>query len=138
MNSKLILAILLCAIIGVVAASVSKQYFYPTNGTIQTVGVSVTWASNSTVITNLNWGNVKNNSNYLMDPIKITNTGQTNVTLSLSTAYPSTSIIALTLTWNYTGAIIQPSQYVVVELTQNITAIGPWSYTTIITATEMS
>lgn len=132
---KWALACILALLAGVVAAQSFKQYFYPTNGTISTIGVSVTWLDGSSV-TEFNWGSVENGTAYVMDPVNITNIENTNVTLSLNTTDWSATVIDLTLTWNYTGAILPPTESVIVELEQVITGTGDWTYTTVITATE--
>ena len=137
-NLKWLTIILSAIAIGAVGAGFTQSYLYPSNGTvpIRTLGVSVTWAVDGTTVTQLDWGTVENSTEYVMDPIKITNTKDLPTTLTLSTTSLSSSIISLTLTWNYTGTILLPTQSVIVELTQNVTATGFFTYTTIITAIE--
>ena len=134
-NLKWIAIFLSALTAGAAVANITQTYLYPTDGNITVVGVSVKWL-NGTAISQINWGTVDNSTAYVMAPINVTNIENTPVTLSLSTNATSPSIISLTLTWNYTGTVLQPSNWVIVELTQTITATGPFTYNTIITAKE--
>ena len=137
-NFKWLTIILAGLLMGTVAATQITPYLYPSNGNvpIKVLGVSITWAVDGTPVTQLDWGTVENSTEYVMDPIKITNTKDLPTTLTLSTTSLSPSIIALILTWNYTDTVLLPTQSVIVELTQNVTATGFFTYTTIVTATE--
>lgn len=135
-KTKLLLAILLGLLIGSGASAILPLvYKFPTTGDIATIELSVKWL-NGTEVTNINWGVVENSTADIMEPLKVTNIGKVAVTLALSTATLSPSILSLTLTWNYTGAVLQPNNSATVELTQTVTATGPYTYETVITATE--
>jgi len=128
---KTLVTMLLAALVGVAAGAV-VDYSFDNNGTIEIVGVSFTYL-NGTEVTSLNWGAVENGTATLWpEPFLVTNTGNTNVTLLLYTQNHSPSIIALLLTWNYTGQVLEPGESVAVTLTQTVTATGPWSYTAVI------
>lgn len=119
-------------LIGTVGAQLIKEYFIPTTGDISTVKLSITWLDGSPVTT-IDWGTVDNSTEYILDPINITNISNTPVNLTLTAVTPSPSIISLSLTWNYTDTPIPPLSFVIVELTQNVTATGPFTYDTVIT-----
>jgi len=133
---KTLVAMVLAALVGVAAGAVF-DFSFDNNGTIETVGVSFTYL-NGTEVTSLDWGVVENGSTYDWPDFLVTNTGNTNITLSLYTKNHSPSIIALSLTWNYTGAVLEPGETVAVTLTQTVTATGSWSYTTVIEAQSQS
>jgi len=110
------------------------EWLIPTTGQIGIVSTELMWLDGSQV-TVIDWGTVENSTEYILEPINITNTGNTAVTLALSDSN-WLGIISLTLTWNYTpGTIVQPNAFVIVELTQNVTASGDYSYDTWINAT---
>jgi hypothetical protein len=117
---------LLLLVAGIVAAAVSRQYAVPTSGDTQSISLGVP--------TSIDWGLVANGT-LTTKNIQVTNNGNIPVTLSLSTVSLSPSIIALTLGWDYTGAILNPSQTITIQLSQTITATGAWNYSTVITAT---
>jgi len=123
--------------IGVAIAFAAKDYFYPMNGSVDITSLSVTWADTGEEFSGYEWGIVNNSEATLMEaPLNITNIGNTDATLSLGTQDLSGTITDLVLAWNYTGATLTPQDWVIVELTQTVTATGPWSYTMVITATE--
>ena len=135
-NLKWVLAALALAVIGGVLGTTVQHSFY-NNGGIKAIGVSVTWL-NGTAVDTVNWGKLENGSTYILEPLNITNTGEFPVNLTLSTSSP-TNIISLSLTWNYAGGtVVAVGGSVIVEITQTLTASGDWSYTTVITATQVS
>lgn len=122
--------------IGVVAAHIIQTYLFSTIGTVSTLGVSVRWVSDGTNVTTIDWGVTDNATEYVHEPINITNISNIPVTLSLTTQNHSPTIITLSLTWNYTGSTIAVDEWIIVELYQNVTATGAYSYDTVITADE--
>jgi len=118
-------------LIGSVGAQLIKEYVIPTTGTVITVNTTVTWLDGSAV-NMIDWGGTDNSTEYAMMPFNVTSTSTTPINLTLSTADHSASIISLSLTWNYTGSTLNPNDFVIVELTQNVTATGSYSYDTII------
>ena len=82
----------------------------------------------------MDWGPTLNSTEYVYgEPINITNVGNVPVNLTISYQNPI-NITAMTVGWNCTVAPLQPSCWVIVEVYQNVTAIGPYSYDTVITA----
>jgi len=122
-------------LIGYTVGNLLRTYLFPTTGEIATISLSITWL-NGTAVTAIDWGVTENGTAYIMEPINITNLSNIPVNLTLSMLNPSLSIISLSLTWNYIGSILQPNGWIIVELEQTVTATGPYSYDTVITATE--
>jgi hypothetical protein len=123
-----------------VVAPLIEQYIFSTTGEIATLNLNVAWM-NGTEVTKIDWGVTQNNTEYEIEPMNITNLSNVNVTLELSYTNNSTSITALTLTWNYTdyplqNQTLQPNESIIVELYQNCTATGEYSYDTVIEAKE--
>jgi len=121
----------------VVAAQLWKEYVIPTTGQVdENVELSIKWLNNSAV-QQISWGPVPNGTAYqLPDLINVTNIENTPVTLQLSTVNPSPSIISLSLTWNYTDTVLQRNDWIILQLTQTVTATGPYSYDTVIRGTQ--
>jgi hypothetical protein len=141
MNLKTVLIslalIVAIALATIVAGQIAVQYLFPTSGVVASATLDVTWVTNSSAVTSIDWGSTENGVPYDMIDIKITNTGNIPVTLSISTQGQSASITTLLLTWDYDGVTpIGPSASVTVVLEQTITATAFYSYTTVITATE--
>jgi hypothetical protein len=128
------LLIILCGAAGVAAATLF-QYYFTNTGTITTPSLTVKWL-NGTDVTQLGWLATENATEYTyLEPINITNTGNTPITLSIGYENPSSSILTLTVGWNYTGTPLAQGASVILEIYQNVTATGPYSYTTKITGT---
>ena len=139
--SKTTLAVLgiIALLIGVgIAYALTTSLHLPTDGTVIILGLSATWVSDGSNVTSIDWLETENSTEYEMAPMNLTNTSNVPVTLSLSTQDWSPSILALSLTWNYTGAALGSLDWVIVELYQNVTATGDYGYTTVITATEFT
>lgn len=131
------IALLLAGILlGTVGAQLIKEYLIPTIGTVETVEASITWLNDGSPVTSIDWGPVENSTAYILEPINITNIGTTPFNLTLFATSLSPSIISLVLSWNYTDTTLYPSNFVIVELTQIVTATGAYSYTTRIVATQ--
>ena len=136
--ATILLVLALIAItLGIVYALATTLHI-PTDGTVTLLGLSATWVSDGSNVTAIDWTVTENSTAYVHEPMNLTNTSNVPVTLSLSTTDWSSSIITLSLTWNYTGAALGSLDWVIVELTQNVTATGAYSYTTVITATEFT
>ena len=133
-----IIAVLLVigVLLGAVGAATFIRYYYPSTGTIITVSATVKWAVDNTDVTTIDWAETENATAYEYEPFNITNTSNVNINLSLSYTEPSSSIIELDLSWNYTGQVLAPNQSIILALTQNVTATGDYSYTTEITVEE--
>lgn len=116
-------------------ALMSKTVTIPTVGNVKTVGVD-------TDVDFIDWDMVDPNSSHTR-LINVQATGNSNVTLSLSTANwtPPNASEFLTLTWNYTGSILQPSEWTPVELTlavsADVTGIDSFSFDILIIAEEV-
>ena len=127
---------LILSVASLVAASVMVEYYYPTTGTISTLELSVKWL-NGADVSAIDWLVTDNSTEYVMEPMNITNIGNTPVYLTISYANP-VNIIELELTWNYTGNPLSPNAWEILELYQNCTATGAYSYETVISANEAS
>lgn len=129
------LGVITFLIVNIAVAPWLYTVVFPTVGKLNIGEVSVTW-KNGTVITQFNYGYVNNNTaTPLPDLVKVTNTGTLPATLSLSTAN-QVNITLLTLTWNYTGTTLNPSDSILIQLTQNVTASSEtFGYDTKIDAT---
>lgn len=132
------LAVIVFLTVNIVVAPFIFTILLPTIGVTSTVKVTVTWSDGSAINqTNpIDWGVVDNNTaTNLTSLIKITNVGNRPATLALS-AVNLVNITWLDLSWNYTGAVLAPSNSVLVQLTQNVTASAvPFGYDTRIDAT---
>jgi hypothetical protein len=134
-NLKALGVILLVAALTFTLANAAVTYLFPSIGRISQISLSSKWLDGSDV-TIIDWGIIDNDTAYIMDPINITNTGNVPVTLMLSYANP-VNITTLTLTWNYSGEIVNPQQWIIVELTQTVIANQlTFSYDTVITPSE--
>lgn len=118
------------------------QFFYSihNHGTITAIGVNVFDASGMP-LTSIEWGLVDpgSSNNFI---IKIQNNGTVPATISFQTQdwIPIEASNYLTLSWNYTGAILNPQETIPITLTLNvaesIAGIPEFSFDIIITATE--
>jgi len=143
-NFKALGAILLIAVLTFAALTYGmpylRDYFFPTTGSVTTIGVTARWL-NCTLVTLIDWGIVDNNTEYVMDPINITSTSNVPVTLSLNYTNPI-NITSLILTWDYTDRPIveqkiDPGASILVNLHQTVTGNQTtFSYNTVITAIE--
>lgn len=129
-KKMLILACIAALLVGAAIGVVMVEYYYPTTGTISTLELSVKWLDGSDVLA-IEWFTTENSTEYVMDPMNITNISNIPVYLTLS--YGNTiNITDLQLTWNYTGNPLSPDAWEILELYQNCTATGDYSYDTII------
>ena len=133
---KLALVLIVGLFIGLAVAQIIQQYIFPTTGEIATISLSIKWLNGTDVeTTGINWGPTENSTWYVMDPINITNLSNIPVNLTLSWI-EKTGIITMQLDWNFSGNTLQPNNYEIVELYQNVTATGPYTYDTIIRGIE--
>lgn len=135
LNRPLIATAIIALLIGVGIAIVAKEYLFPTTGTVTNVQLTFTWTLDDTPVTSIDWGTVDNSTEYVMNPINITNTSNVPVNITLSTAN-EVGIISLSLTWNHTDTTLAIDESVIIELYQNVTATGAYSYDTIIGGIE--
>ena len=134
-KKTLLLVALIGLFVGAALATIVRDYLIPSMGVISTASASLEWLDGTPVET-LDWGTTENGTTYILEPINITNTGTIPITLELTPTNLSPSIITITLTWNYTGSPLNPSEWIIVEITQTCTATGPYTYTTDIKITE--
>ena len=111
-------------------------------GNLKTVGIGVYWDSRLTSkASTTNWGILQPGTQKSLT-VYIHNEGNYPVTLSLSTSNwtPSTASAYLTLTWNYDGQTISPSEQMQVALTltvsSNITGTSNFSFDIIMAASS--
>ena len=110
------------------------NYIYLNTGIIVEPKLSVTWLD-GTAVTSMDWGFTLNGTEYMYsEPVNVTNIGNVDITLSIGYQNPSLSILSITVSWNYTSATLTPNESAILELYQNVTATGPYSYDTVITA----
>jgi len=94
----------------------------PTIGRIGKGEITVTSYPSGASIPQFDWGIIENNTETSYPSlINVTNTGDKTATLALS-AVNQVNITALTLTWNYTSSPLQPSDSVLLQLNQTVTA----------------
>lgn len=122
---------------GVLSASQSVT----SSGTISAVNVGVYTDSACTqACTSINWGNLAP-GNSTAKIVYIKNNGTIPLTLSMSTSNwtPSNANTYLTLSWDRTNAVLNPSNSVMATLTLTATAnagnISSFSFSIIITGT---
>ena len=112
-------------------------------GRIKAVGVGVYWDLNATnPCSSIDWGSLRP-GDLAGVTVYVKNVKNTNVTLSLNVTdwSPQNASQYLTLSWNYSGAMIQPAQVIAIQMallvspqTQNI---DTFSFNIVITATEV-
>lgn len=139
MSKKALLAtiLFLAALLfsAIIAGRYIRDYLYPTKGEITELELQIEWL-NGTTVTEIDWGPTTNATEHVMEPMNITNISNVPVTLNLS-YWNTVNILSLDLTWNYTGNTLNPNDFEVVEIYQNATATGAYSYNTVITAEEV-
>jgi len=122
-------------------ATLQYRYSIKNQGNISTVGC-VALDDYGNPITNIDWGTLEPNS-WVDKVVYVQNNGTVNIVLGLATENwnPAAAEGFLTLTWNYTGQILNPDQKIPLLLTlqvsQSISGITDFSFDIIITATEV-
>lgn len=140
---KWLVALSAICILGALAITygLMSRFFLISNfAAVKAVGVEVYWDSSATqIVTSINWGIVEPNST-VEKTVFVKNPGNVPVTLNLSTANwnPANASNFITLSWNYTGFLVDPDMVVPVVLTLSvsaeITGIKSFSFDIIISA----
>jgi hypothetical protein len=133
----------LAATILIAGIAVLVSYYKIQNtGTIRGLGVEVYWDPlGVSKVTTIDWGTLSP-GDFRGTTIYIKNVQNTNCTLSFNTTAwnPVNASKYLLLSWNYTGAVLQPSKYVVVQIRllvdTAIKDVHSFTFTIWITATE--
>lgn len=137
-----VLAAALVAVIIVSAVALIAKRRIPSAGKIRAIGVDVYSDAQCTVLCEfVNWG--------MLDPgdlagvtvyVKNSKNVEFNLTLTSENWSPPEAADYLTLSWNYTDAILQPGDILAVLITlmvdPNTTEITEFSFDMVITATE--
>ena len=101
-----------------------KHVVIKSSGTVKAVGVEVYWdiGANENV-TSIDWGMLDPGSSNATD-VWIKSTSNTNITLTMNTSNwnPSNASNYILLSWNYTGATLQPHDIIPVTLTLTVSA----------------
>ena len=129
---------------GITVGYAILQYIYRINstGTLQTIGCQVI-DDNGTLLTSIDWGSLEPNSTVDFHCFVINN-GSVPITLNLTTENwnPVNASNYITLTWDYLGDTINPSEShpIILTLTVSpeISGISDFSFDIVITATEVS
>ncbi len=136
-------SIILIACLGGATVYAAQVYNYKigSTGTISTVGCSVySNQAGTNILTSIAWGALSPGQ-VAPQMLYIKNTGNTPVTLVLSTSNyaPANAEQYLTLTWNYTGTPIASGQIIPVQtslsVSSSISGITNFSFDIFITAT---
>ena len=143
-GAKVVIAILLGLIIaGAAYAAITSTLTIPNVGTVTTVGVEAYWDVNATnPVEQIDWGACQPGVNYT-ETIYIMNSGNTpcNLTFQTESWNPQNATNCITLSWNYTGQILQPNQIIPVELqlsiSDQISGIEQFSFNLVIIASEV-
>jgi hypothetical protein len=131
-----IIAILLTTCFIIAAAIIMFTVTIPSGGNLQKAGVTVTWL-NGTEVSYMNWSGIENATETpYPELIKVTNNGTIPITLTLNRTNISSNILALSLSWNYTGTILNPSNFAIVQLylTAEVADLEPFTFYTAISA----
>lgn len=133
---------LIATIIVAAAVILAMSWTIHTTGKIKAVGVGVYWDLNATMpCTAIDWG-VLGPGDLAGVTVYIKNIKNTNATLTInSTAYvPPEFEKYATLTWNYTGAMLQPAQTIGAQISlliaPNIANVTTFSFDIYIWAIE--
>ena len=125
---KYILFIVLFGILvftGFVVAGMVKQYLYPSTAQGQIVKLTIyfentEWANNTAIP----WGKVESDTAYY-DYLNIKNTGQLNVTVTMTT---QNLPIGWTQTWTANNTFLKPNEWANGTLTLTTTTVDAISY----------
>jgi hypothetical protein len=142
-NEGILTAALVATIIVASVAILAVTYKIPNVGHIKAVGLGVFWDLNATnQCTAIDWDGLKP-GDLAGVTVYIKNVKNTPITLSFNTAdwSPQNASQYLTLSWNYSTAIIQPAQVVPTQITllvsPQIQNVDTFSFSIVITATEV-
>lgn len=141
-TETILVAALVATIIIAAVTILYMSWTIHTTGKIKAVGVGVYWDLNATIpCTAIDWG-ILGPGDLAGVTVYIKNIKNTNATLTInSTAYvPPEFHNYATLTWNYTGALLQPGQTIGTQISlliaPNITNITAFSFDIYIWAIE--
>ena len=124
-------------LIGFAVATIVYTVVIPSIGQAFIGKIEVTWVSNSTEVTEVNWGFVESGTpTVLSDLICVTNVGNIPVTLTLSYTDP-VNVTITDLSWNYTDTVLNKADYVYVQLSLTATLLEEtFSFNTVIDAND--
>jgi hypothetical protein len=115
---------LLLSFIGPVVSSLQTNKTLGNQGSVKAVGVGVYWNSNGTSpVTSFNWGMIDPNSTKSIT-CYVKNEGNQILTLSMSASNwnPSNCTQYMTLSWNLSGATLNPGQIKTATFTLAVSA----------------
>ena len=117
----------------------TAQKTIPSVGTVKTVNVGAYWDETCTdPVVSINWGMIEPASSRNV-VVYLKNEGNTPITLSLRTEgwSPPEASTYLTLSWDYTGSEIPPTEFkpttLILTISESITGITSFSFDIIIT-----
>ena len=116
------LLILVILLLGTVYTVTNIQKNYPSKGSIKTVGIEVYIDSTkNNILTEINWGILEPNQivTYNAYIVSISNS-PINLFLSTTNWNPSNAEPYITLSWNYTGVVLQPNDEIPIIFTLQI------------------
>jgi len=142
--SAAILGIIVGCLIALhVQGLLTVQRKIPGKGRVVTANLQIYWDAECTqIVSEIDWGQLSP-GDIATKSVFAKNTGSTNVNLSLSTENwsPSTAGSYISLSWNYTSALVQPNQAVPIELqlevSWGISGITEFSFDILVTAVEV-
>ena len=134
----LMMVVVLCTVM--VNSSLSRTFAYGDG--VNGIGIGIFWNQDCTNRTvSLNWRAIEPGSNTTLTVyIRNEDDSPANLWLATSNWAPSDALDFMTLSWNYSGQILNPYQVIPLELNLNvsssITGISQFSFTTTITTTN--
>lgn len=139
-TTGIIIVALIVAAIGITYAALQYFYSISNQGNILSISCVVQDAAGLS-ITNINWGTLDPGSTT-DKLVYVKNDGSVQISLSIATEawIPVQASDYLTLSWNYTGQILNPNDQIPAILTLTVSSdvadITTFEFTTVITATE--
>jgi hypothetical protein len=142
-QQKIIAGVLIATIIVLVGVLYVVTNQIHNTGTINVIGCNI-WANPTltTPLKSINWGTLNPSDIYAI-VCWVQNNGTANVTLSFTTFnwIPSIAQQYLTLSWNYSGQILQPTNVIPIQISlqvsPSIIGVTNFSFDTNITATQI-
>ena len=142
--SMAILGILVGSLIALyVQGLLTVQRQIPGKGRVVAVNLQIYWDAGCTqIVSEIDWGQLRPGDTATKS-VFAKNTGDVSINLSLSTGNwtPSTASSYISLSWNYTGALVQPNQTIPVKLlltvSWSISGISEFSFDILVTAVEV-
>lgn len=138
------IALILLLLFGtsIALALLSAHYRLFSTGIVKTVGVNIIDAKGNP-ITHINWGTLFPNSTSTYQ-VFACNNGTVPITLNMITENwnPPSAQQYLTLSWNYSGIVINPNQTLPITfslyVSENVSGISDFSFDIVIIGEEMS